>query len=483
MADTDVLVVGGGVSGLATAWWLDRAGIDTTLWEQQINPGGKIHSDNFKGYLLEQGATMVMNFRPEVDQFISDAGLDKLRIRRNAQAEENRYLLQRGRLVSVPGHLGRVPFSSIWSLRGKLRMMMEPFIKKGGSETETVSEFVRRRLGNALLETAMEPFISSTFASDPDLANAYTVIPRLTALEQHYGSIIKGVVSNKLRKRRTAMKSEVFSFKGGMSTLIGRLANTLYNSANTSLENQVSVIGIERRNQGWLVHADTPGGSQTISTRHLVLCTPAPVTASLVQAVDSELSALLGGIQYAGMSVVHLGIDSANIDHPLIGTGFLVPRKEAMSINGTLWISSIFPDRSPTGKALLTTYLGGARNPAAIDWSDEQSVDTVLGDIRPVLGINVGPEMAYVCRDRQALPLYHGRYYHRCNAVRQRLEQLPGLSLQANYLGGISVRDRLVTSKATAMQVMEQLGSAGDKSPTRTIDGGHREKFISNHAA
>jgi len=199
--------------------------------------------------------------------------------------------------------------------------------------------------------------------------------------------------------------------------------------------------------------------------------------------VDSELSELLAGIQYAGMSVVHLGIDQANIDHPLIGTGFLVPRKEAMSINGTLWMSSIFPNRSPEGKVLLTAYLGGARNPKAIDWSDRRSVDTVLGDIGSVLGINVEPEMVYVHRDHQALPLYHGRYFHRCRVVRQCLEQLPGLSLQANYLGGISIRDRLVTSKATAMQVMEQLGSAGDKSPTETIDGGHREKFISNYAA
>ena len=112
MTDTDVLVVGGGISGLATAWRLSRAGISTTLWEEQAKPGGKIRSDSINGYLLEQGATMVMNFRPEVDRFISDAGLDKLKLRRDALAEEKRYLLQRGRLVTVPTRLGRVPFSS-----------------------------------------------------------------------------------------------------------------------------------------------------------------------------------------------------------------------------------------------------------------------------------------------------------------------------------------------------------------------------------
>lgn len=463
MTDTEVLIVGGGISGLATAWWLNRAGVATTLWEQQAKPGGKIRSDSSNGYLMEQGATMVMNFRPEVDQFISDAGLDQLKIRRDALAEENRYLLQRGRLITVPTRLGAVPFSSAWSLRGKLRMMIEPLIKKGGSETETVGEFIRRRLGKELLETAMDPFVSGTLASDCELANAYSVIPRLTALEQRYGSIVKGVIANRLHRRRTAMKSEIFSFKGGMATLIERLADTLRFNGIANFQNRISVRSIERQHNSWLVHADSPGGPQTLTARQLVLCTPASVAASLVQAADPELSHLLAGIQYAGMSIVHLGFDLASVDHSLTGTGFLTPQKEALTISGNLWMSSIFPDRSPTGKALLTTYLGGARHPEAIEWSDQRSVDTVLGDIGPILGINAGPEMVHVHRDPQALPLYHGNYYHRCNAIRKQLEQLPGLHLQANYLGGVSIRDRLVTSKTTAAQITEQLGLASEK--------------------
>jgi len=463
MTDTDVLIVGGGISGLATAWWLNRAGITTTLWEEQAKPGGKIRSDNINDYVLEQGATMVMNFRPEVDQFISDVGLNKLKIRRDALAEEKRYLLQRGRLITVPTRLGRVPFSSTWSLHGKLRMMIEPLIKKGGSETETVSEFIRRRLGKELLETAMDPFISGTLASDSELANAYSVIPRLTALEQRYGSIVKGVIVNKLRKRRTAMKSEVFSFKGGMATLVERLADTLRINSNANFQNQFSVRCVERQNNAWLVHADSPIGPQTISARQLVLCTPAPVAASLVQATDPELGHLMADIQYAGMSVVHLGFDLASVDHPLIGTGFLVPQKEALTISGNLWMSSIFPDRSPPGKALLTTYLGGARHPEATKWSDQRSIDSVLEDISPILGIKASPEMVHVHRDTQALPLYHGSYYHRCSAIRKRVEQLPGLHLQANYLGGVSIRDRLATSKRTALQIKERLGLASAK--------------------
>lgn len=466
MTDTDVLVVGGGISGLATAWRLSRSGVSTTLWEQQAKPGGKICSERSNGYLLEQAATMVMNFRPEVDRFVSAAGLDKLKIRRDALAEEKRYLLHQGRLMALPKNLTRLAFTSSWSLQTKLRLLIEPLIKKDGSETETVSEFVRRRLGDEILESAMEPFVAGTLASDPDQANAYTVLPRLTALEQRYGSIIKGVIAHKLRKRRTAMQSEVFSFTGGMTTLIKRLTDTLSMTANARLQNQVSVVSIERNNGLWYVHADTPAGSQVISARQLVLCTPAPVSASLLQQMDPELGRLLNGIQYAPMSVVHLGFERENVGHPLTGTGFLVPRKEALSVNGCLWMSSIFPDRSPTGKILLTNYLGGARHRQAIEWDDERSVDTVLNDIGPILGIKAGPEMVQVNRDRQALPLYHGSYYRRCQQISQRVGRLQGLYLQANYLGGISIRDRLVTSKRTAAQIMQQFGLGIEEEPS-----------------
>lgn len=482
MTDTEILVVGGGISGLATAWWLSRAGIETTLWEKQSKPGGKIRSDRVNGYLLEQGATMVMNFRPEVDQFIRDVGLDGLKIRRDALAEEKRYLLQRKQLITVPTRLGRIPFSSAWSLNGKLRMLLEPFIKKGGSEDETVSEFIRRRLGNELLETAMEPYVGGVLASDSDRANAYAVMPRLTALEQRYGSIVRGIIANKLRKRRSATKSEVFSFNGGMATLVDRLTDMLRINGNASFQNEISVRSMERRNNVWFVHADTPTGPQSISARQLVLSTPASVSASLVQAADPELSQLLGNIQYAGMSVVHLGLDLANVDHPLVGTGFLVPRTEALRISGNLWMSSIFPGRSPKNKALLTSYLGGSRHPETVDWSDSRSIDTVLGDIGSLLGINGEPEMAHVHRDVQALPLYHDSYYRRCEAIGKRVERLRGLHLQANYLGGISIRDRLVTSKATASKIMAQLGlvSVEDSMDSSDVP---RKILVSNHAS
>ena len=196
MNDTDVLVIGGGISGLSTAWWLNRAGCSVNVWESGKRPGGKIRSRRQDGYLTEQAAALVMNFRPEVTQLLQESGLEAAKTARLPAAEANRYLLQDGQLIAMPMRLGRMVCSPLWSWQAKLRLLTEPFIPRGGSEDETVSGFVCRRLGREVLEKAMEPFVAGTLAADPDLANAAATLPRLTALERRYGSIAAGILVN-----------------------------------------------------------------------------------------------------------------------------------------------------------------------------------------------------------------------------------------------------------------------------------------------
>jgi len=458
MTDSDVLVVGGGISGLATAWWLQRAGVHTTVLEQSTRAGGKIESQLKAGYLMDHAATMLVNFRPEVCQFIEESGLNNLKIMRDTLAEEKRYLLHQNQLITIPTKLGRLLTSPVWSLRGKLRIAMEPLIRKGGHEDETVADFVRRRLGNELLETALEPFIAGILASDVEKANAYALLPRLTALEQNFGSILKGIINARINRRRTAMESDVFSFQGGMSTLTQRLAHTLQFSGHGDFFTEHRVNHIEKAGERWRIDVQSPAGEKQFSARHVVLAAPAAVSSDLISPFDRELAELLAGIEYAPMSIVHMGFDRVAIDHPLNGTGFLIPAKEQRNINGNLWMSSIFPDRAPDNKVLLTTYLGGARKPEAMEWSDEQVAERVIDDITGPLNIHASPEMLTIKRHQQALPLYHGNYYRRCQAIQNSLQNHQGLSLQANYLGGVSVRDCLANGNMTAEKIIEQQG-------------------------
>lgn len=468
--ETQVLIIGAGISGLATAWWLNRAGISTVVLEKSERVGGKIQTVTNGNYRMENAASMVMNFRPEVNQFIQDAGLDRLKIHRNALAEEQRYLLHQGQLTTVPSKLGRIPFSSIWSLKGKLRMAMEPLIPKGGNSEESVAQFIRRRLGNELLESAMEPFVAGTLASDPEKANAYSVLPKLTALEQQYGGILKGIMRKKISGVKSAMISDVFSFQGGMQSLTNRLADTLHLNNNASIHTQHSVTTIEPDGKGWQVCAQSPNGEQQFQCQHIVCSLPSYAASSILKPLDSALANLLGGIDYAALSLVHLGFDRSTISHPLNGTGFLIPKREGLHITGNLWMSSIFQDRAAENKTLLTSYLGGACLPEAINWDDSKIVASVMKDIRSALKINADPEMVTIKRHQQALPLYHGHYFQRCQAIARQLAEHPGLHIEANYIGGVSVRDRLCHSKQTAEKILRQLSSmhSPEKETTKT---------------
>jgi len=450
MDKIDVLIIGGGISGLASAWWLARSGLSVEVWEASERPGGKIVSTRQDGYLTERAASMVLNFRPEVAELVREAGLESAKAARLPGAEARRYLLHRGCLKALPMRLGPMIVSPLWSLRGKLRLLAEPFIFSSGRADESVSEFITRRLGREVLEKAMEPFVAGTLAADADQASAAAVLPRLMALEQRYGSIGVGVLANRVLRRRTASTTETFSFRDGMGTLVETLANT----PGVNLRTGHAAGELVRERDGWQATAATPHGQRTVSACHVIVATPAPAAAALVNPLDKELAELLRGIGYNGVTVVHAGMARDAVGHPLDGSGFLAPKGESAALTGNLWMSALFPDRAPPGKVLLTSYLGGARAPQVADWDDARLVDEALGTLRPLMDLTADPEMVRIDRHCEALPAYHGAYQARMQAITARLQHIPGLHLEANYRGGVSVRDRLACGHAVADRIL-----------------------------
>jgi len=459
MSDPDVVVVGGGVSGLAAAWWVAQAGHAVEVWEQDARLGGKIATRQADGYLTERAASMMLNFRAEVSELLAATGLDAGKIACPGPSQGQRYLARGGGLVPVPIRLGALVRSPLWSLRGKLRVLAEPLVPRGGHPDETVSAFAVRRLGREMLETAMEPFIAGPLASDPDRASAHAVLPRLVALEQRYGSLVIGAGLRRLLQRGAAPVREMFSFGGGMAALTGALATT----AGVRFRARSTVSCVEPEGSAWRLHGRTPEGERSVRARQLVLSVPAPAAAALVRPLDGELGRLLAGIEYGALTVVHLAFDRSAVRHRLDGLGFLVPRSEGLPLTGCQWMSSTFPSRAPRGKALLACYVGGARAPETRDWTDGRCVDATLAVLGPLLGIRAAPERVWLDRHPAALPLYHGAYTGRLHAMAERLQRWPGLHLAANYAGGVSVRDRIVCARALARRIDASL--AGERPP------------------
>jgi oxygen-dependent protoporphyrinogen oxidase len=443
MSNAEVLIIGGGISGLSTAWWLAQQGIQVELWERAPQLGGKICTNQDSGYTTEQAASLLVNFRPEVDRLIRKSGLGALKQSRGQDMK--RYVVHQGRLAEVPMQLGRLALSPLWSNQSKLRLLAEVLVPRNKAH-ESVSQFITRRLGREILETTLEPFIAGTLASDPDLADSRAVLPRLTALEQRYGSLTAGMFINRIIKRRRTNNSESFSFAGGMSQVI----KTLAAHPNIRIRNGYDVEGISFENSQWQASAKTVFGEQHLRVKHLVMSTPASHVANMLYSVDTALAALLSGIEYAPMSVLHLGFNKEQIQHPLDGSGFLTPRQERLSFNGNLWMSSLFSGRAPEGKALLTSYIGGARHPERVDWSDDQLIGAATSDLKALIGLQGNAEFIRINRHQQALPLYHGNYQGRLTTIRECLDHWPGLHLAANYQGGVSVRERIFQGMKTA---------------------------------
>jgi len=447
MREIETLIVGGGISGIATAWQLDYLGNEVEVWESDNRIGGKIKTEQNDGYITEQAASMVLNFRPEVSKFLQESGLENHKLLRTPTAK--RYLINNGNLQEMPMKMAGMLSSPLWSLKGKLRLMLEPFILKGGNENESVADFIRRRLGNEMLDKALGAYISGTLASDPEKADSYSVLPHLTALERQYGSLTAGVFARKVINKKKASVTEGFSFKGGMSTMVQELSKQLGSSIHTGYK----ITEISPHKKGWLVNAETPHGERSCYTKNLILSTPATVAAQLLKPLNSELHKLIDEIEYAPLSIVHLAYNKKNIKHDVDGTGFLTPFHEKLTLNGSMWMHSLFSERAPQGQVLLSNYIGGSRHPEIVSQPEQYQVDTVSKELQSLLGIKGDPEWMRVNKHTQALPLYHGNYTVRQQAIARQLVSMSGLYLQANYLGGVSIRDRLVCARALAKQL------------------------------
>lgn len=456
MSNLDVLVVGGGISGLAIAHQLARSGLRVEVWEGAERVGGKIQTLVKQGYQLEQAASMVMNFRSDVDPFLRSAGLEAVKQQRSPTV--TRYLAEADRLVEVPTGIRKLLSTPLFTTAGKLRLLAEPLAPRSDKPDESIAEFVTRRLGKEFLDKVFEPYVAGPLASDVSLAEARATMPRLIELEKSYRSLALGAICRKLIHRGRAARPEVFSFNGGMGTLAQKLAG----EGGFKVRNSMQVSELWPVKDGWMTRATSADGARTVFSRQLVLSTPAPAAATLVEQLDPELARQLRGIHYTPISIVHTGFKRSQVRHRLNGSGFLVPKHSGFTPNGCLWMSSLFSDHAPEDRVLMSTYLGGARNPAAAAWDTERSQDAVMQMLGRLLGIKSDPDMLHVVRHASGLPLYHGAYSRRLAAIGDRLHLFPGLHLEANYKGGVSVRDRLLCAEKTACRILRQLHS---KSP------------------
>ena len=461
----DVVVIGAGISGLASAWWLQRGGRKVTVIEAASRAGGTIGTIRESGYLIEIGPNSTLETSPLIGQLLDETGITQRRIYANPAAK-NRFILRGGALLPLPMSPPAFLGTKLFSGRAKLGLLREPFVGRSpGDSQESVAQFVRRRLGEEFLDYAINPFVAGVYAGDPELLSVRGAFPRLFEIEQRYGSLIRGQILGARERKRSGDTSKqsapMLSFADGMQTLTDAVAARL---ADLRLDTRAIALS-QTGNSGWEIKAVSGQEEISLSSRSVLIATPASTAAQLLKPLAGGASSAMEQIPYPPVASVATAHARADVTHALDGFGFLVPKKEQRRVLGTIFSSTLFDNRCPQGMVLLTTFVGGMRQPD-LARQDESAISALVREeLESLLGVRSAPQRIWVNRWERAIPQYTQGHLDRISAIDEAERALPGLFLCANYRGGISVADCIKSSRAAADRIARHLGSVRSESP------------------
>jgi oxygen-dependent protoporphyrinogen oxidase len=344
-----------------------------------------------------------------------------------------RYILVNGQLCNVPLSPGAFLSSSLLKWSTKFSILRDPFTKSFPPKTdESIADFVRRKFKPELLDLLVGPFVSGIYAGDPEKISLRAAFPILHEAEQSAGSIIRGMKA--VAKKRTGPRAKPFlaSFRQGNQTLTRSLAQELGESLRTGLH----VSQITKMDEGGF---NLVAGDEQFHSANLVVATPTFVTAQLLRSYAPDAAEALFQIEYAPVAVVSLGYRRSDVAHKLNGFGFLVPRSEGLKVLGTVWNSSLFPNRAPEDQVQLTTFLGGATDPDTASLSGSALTDLVHRELAPILGLKSQPVASHASVYSHAIPQYNLGHVDRLATIQSELAKIPGLYLTGNYLKGPAI--------------------------------------------
>jgi oxygen-dependent protoporphyrinogen oxidase len=441
-----VAIIGAGITGLTTAFYLKRKGIPVVVYEAGARAGGVIQSLRKDGFLAEHGPNTILETSPKIAQLIRDAGLASRRLDTDPKAE-TRYVVRGRRPVAMPSSQLGIFTSELLSAKAKFALVREPFVpaRRDGVE-ESIAEFVTRRLSREFLERMVDALAAGIYAGDPYKLSVQHAFPRLKALEDKYGSLIKGQIAGARERKKSGEisrdRAPKVSFDEGLQVLPDALAS----AAGEALKLNSPVTRLQPlAGGGWRV--SLPAGETEHSlviycgTAHKLteLRIESPMTTGL-----TELKAF-AAVRYPPVASVVLGFRREDVAHPCTGFGMLIPRIEEFKILGTIFSSSLFPNRAPAGHVLVTSYVGGERQPELASLSTETLVGLVCEDLRELLGVKSTPVFQKVTFYPQAIPQYNVGYGKFKDLLDEIESKAPGLFFAGHFRDGVSLGDSIVS--------------------------------------
>ncbi|WP_456442406.1 protoporphyrinogen oxidase [Caldithrix abyssi] len=450
-----VAVIGAGISGLTTAYYLKQQGVDVQVFEKNNYIGGSVITEKKDGFLIDLGPNSTLETSQVLRQLIDQIGLQSQKVYAS-DVSNKRYVVRDGLLHALPLSPPAFIKTKLFSWKAKLQLLKEPFLPKVEVDDISLADYVRYRLGDEFLDYAINPFVAGVYAGDPEQLSAPAAFPKLYNLEQNYGSFIKGAIKGRReRKKRQEVakdRAKMFSFLDGMQVFPQALARQLGEAIHLNCEVQEVIP----QGKGFKVVLKQDSAEQERFFERVVISVPTYVQAKILKPISKERVALLADVLHPPIAVVFMGFKRDDVAHALDGFGFLLPAKEKKQILGSIFSSTIFPQRAPQGKVAFTTFVGGMRNPDNALKDDEEIKELVLKDLNDLVGLHGQPVLTRIRRWPRAIPQYT-LGYKKIQALFDELEQeFAGLFFAGNFRRGISVGDSVLSAFETSEKMLKE---------------------------
>lgn len=473
MATNNLIVIGGGIAGLAAAFYAQKfaaergASLQVTVLESSQAWGGKISTCRDDGFVIEGGPDTFLATKPWGVGLCRELGLES-RLQGTNPHQKNTYVLHRGRLLSLPDGLtmmiptrfGPMLKTGLLSWPQKARMGVDFLIPSAPlNGDESLGAFVSRRLGRAAYENMIEPLMSGIYAGDGDRLSLRATFPSLRDLEIKHGGLVRGALAARRQlparaKNSSGSRSVFLTPLTGLAEIVEALLRHL-EQAGVTLRSGAAVTSLSCADQMYHLRLDT---GESLAAENVILATPAYVAGDLLARLDSPLAQDLQAIEYITTSTISLAFRQADLPRPLDGYGYVIPRREQHKALACTWTSTKFPHRAPAGYALLRVFVGRAGQENQIDWDDAGLLTLAKDELRQTLGITAEPVLTRVFRWDRAMPQYNLGHPERLARIDQALQKWPGLALAGNGYKGIGIPDCIHSGELAAQTVLEAAG-------------------------
>lgn len=453
-----VVVIGGGIAGLAAAYRLTQIAPDPaiTLIESDPRLGGKILTERVDGFVIEGGPDTFLSLKPGGLDLCRELGLENRlhgtneKIRRTYVMRGNKlHELPEGLTGLIPSRFGPMAKTSLISPLGRLRMGLDFLIPPRYADgDETLAAFVERRLGRELYDRLIEPLLGGIYAGDGEQLSLASTFPQLRQIELQHGGLIKGMLAAKKKappsKPTREKRSAFLTPTTGLAEIVEALEARLN---GIEIRRRTRVIGVEAAPPGYQVRLES---GESLQADAIIFATPAFITADLIFNLDSQISTTLRAIPYVSTATVSLAYRLDNVPRPLDGYGYIIPRAEGRAILACTWTSTKFPHRAPEGFGLIRAFVGRAGQEGALDVDDDDLLELVHDELRRTLGITAPPVLHRIFRWPKAMPQYTLGHLDRLDVIEQRLAAHPGLFVAGNAYRGIGIPDCIGSGQAAA---------------------------------